>query len=408
MPSAGTTPPEAALAGYNFDKTFRDEKTGGYYRVRVTPTGALNQVLVQAEGRDPKSNETRSIRSYYTNNAIPGPMMSKGNITLSSGVFVHWGSVMSQGRVVLQGSNIYTFFPRKFARLDVVTDPTTPPTPDIPRDIDGPSGTNQKPVGAAKPHDWYSGYDVPDLPELDWETMRSSAAANGTLNCYTTGLNIATLSCPSSGTSFYDSNHAPKSRNNLIWYWDGDVTFNGNTYAAGGSDWTYQTNCKNLGIWGTVIVRGNMIINTGDCIGAAASPPLEPAMPAAGITPPNTIYLEYSDVETSTANYPGDGGVAGSVTAFRFGVDPIPPSTTDGEKTDLGIRGFVFVGGDLTLSSSADIYGALWVNGAVIPSGAANGVNVFYDRTLKVPVLNVVLVRDSWNEVTPTSTAWAP
>ena len=60
-----------------------------------------------------------------------------------------------------------------------------------------------------------------------------------------------------------------------------------------------------------------------------------------------------------------------------------------------------------------DFNGAVWVNGnvnATCPSGdptcSHSYCGVFYDDTLSVPTLNVILVRLSWQETTPSSVVW--
>ena len=79
--------------------------------------------------------------------------------------------------------------------------------------------------------------------------------------------------------------------------------------------------------------------------------------------------------------------------------------------TTVGMRGFTYVGGNLYLpnaNSFMDFNGAVWVVGDVVASGgSANAYcGIFYNDTLDLPTLNVVLVRRSWTEVTPSAQAW--
>jgi hypothetical protein len=52
--------------------------------------------------------------------------------------------------------------------------------------------------------------------------------------------------------------------------------------------------------------------------------------------------------------------------------------------------------------------GAVWVVGNVNGSGgnANSFCGVFFNDQLTLPTLNVVLIRQSWQEVTPSSASW--
>ncbi len=47
----------------------------------------------------------------------------------------------------------------------------------------------------------------------------------------------------------------------------------------------------------------------------------------------------------------------------------------------------------------------MWVVGDVISIAGANTM-VFYNAKLKVPTLNVVLMKDSWQETAASTTTW--
>ncbi len=55
-----------------------------------------------------------------------------------------------------------------------------------------------------------------------------------------------------------------------------------------------------------------------------------------------------------------------------------------------------------------DFNGAVWVNGNVTATEEQYSTfcGIFYDDTLTVPALNVILLRQSWQEVPASNTAW--
>jgi hypothetical protein len=118
---------------------------------------------------------------------------------------------------------------------------------------------------------------------------------------------------------------------------------------------------------------------------------------------PTNAWIEYQDMDTSSTNqYPGDLGNRNSAANYVLGSCS---SSCEGSLSgdDLGFYGFIYVGANVNFQGDADIFGAVWVVG----SWAAAGNNlVFYDDNLLLPMLNVVLVRKSWQEVAPSPTAW--
>ena len=394
------------LAGYNFDATYTDVP-GGSYRVTFS-TAANGRVQVWGEGRDANRKETRSIQATFANASLAGGLLAQGALTYA-GVFEnHWGPVMSQSNIAITATAATKFYPRKLSK-QVVTG-----TAGNPRDTNGLTAPNTNNL------EWWSNYSVPKLPLLDFATMRASAAATGTLNYYNGTLTSHTLTGYASwqpgGTNatnihylnatnkkcngylttdnhsrhFYDSLHHPNANQNLVWYWDNDVTFTGNGFAYG------IANCHAMGLFGTVVVRGNMTLGNGasDCYGGYLA------------NIPANAWMEYQTTDTTASGqYPGDNGLRSAWTVYNLGVNSWSGQT--GPVTDVGFRGLVYVGGNLTMlaGSSAEVHGVVWVVGTVT---AASGVDtmIYFDGDLEVPVLNVILTRESWREVSPNTTAW--
>ena len=100
----------------------------------------------------------------------------------------------------------------------------------------------------------------------------------------------------------------------------------------------------------------------------------------------------------ASGEYPADAGYHQSNSTFGFGSENFcVPIAGCSEISTVGIQGFVYVGGGLTLSSYLDINGAIWVNGDVQAYGGSytTFTSIFYDDTLQVPALNVILLRQS-------------
>ena len=255
-----------AIAGYSFDTTYRDV-AGGSYRVYMT-SAANKSITIIGEGRDDSTKEVRSLSVVFQNRTIYSPLLAQGNINYLRGVGIFWGPIMSQGNITLDNTTAQWYFPLKYARANVIG------TAGNPRDKTWPLPPNTDST------EWWANYPyVPELPILDFATLRSSAAATHTLNVYgckngtyytspTTGNNVAGAApwdarsscgdgsphytaasagaCYGASCHFGNSwNHTLSAKNqpntDYVWYWDGDVTFSGagNTpsYMGGGPDW---------------------------------------------------------------------------------------------------------------------------------------------------------------------------
>ena len=412
--SAGTV-----IANYNFDKTFTDIP-GGTYRIKFTAGPAARQVTVTAEGRDNSTNEVRAISAVYLNQTVYSAMMSGGGVSWSQGLGIYWGPIISQGDIILMDDNVARrYFPRKYAKGVVTTGPAVSAVYQN-RDNNGLETPNTDNV------EWWSDYPgVPNVPVLDFVSLRSSAAASGTLNVYGCGCAAipqytvngtavggwdvrAAGECTNpnpaapadvaphnthfgNSTNFYAARGLDPSKD-YVWYWDGDVTLEGNGYNG-----THATSLR-----GTVIVRGSLTLNSsGDMV-------------YSGNVPQNAWQEEQKllvdTFDTAAAGeYPADIGYHKSTGTWHFGVDSwCEPGISCGWVNTVGVKGFLYVGGNLNITNYMDINGAVWVNGAVVSNynNPSAFCGVLYDDSLMVPTLNVVLLRQSWQEVAVNPTAW--
>ncbi len=383
----------SVIGGYNFDTTYSDIP-GGYYRIKFSSGPTSRSVTIVAEGKDSMSREVRAIRAVYKNQTIPGAVLSGGVITWANAFSAHWGPVLCHSNINITDANAaQDFFPRKFSRQVVQTTIGS-----YDRDTNGLALPNTDNL------EWWSDYPVPDFPVLDFVALRSSASATGTLNVY----GCSKMTAGIVGSAWWGSNHCnvggsnhnglnhiqntwnhPSARKQYVWYWDGDAVITGNTGDEGN------------GIWGSVIVRGNLTNWAGDNYSYTGPVPSE-------------AYAEYakiskSAVDTSAVNeYPADNGYHKNRSTFNFGGETwtggkSPPSAAN---TDIGFRGLLYVGGNFDIEGPADVNGAVWVVGTVSKAVGSERTVVFFDDTLSLPTLNVVLVRSSWNEIMPSTTAW--
>lgn len=394
------------IPGYNFDTTYNDISSGTY-RIKFSSGPSSKQVTIWAEGRDSANKATRSVQEVVQNQTIYSALMAGGNISWSKGLCIYWGPIISQGNLVLADDSVAGwYFPLKYARGVVQGTATNP------RDTNGLTPPNTDNV------EWWSSYPVPDVPVLDFATLRSSAAATGTLNVYgcrstqggagTSGSATrwdTRSSCSSSGSHnshFGNPWSHPLSaqyqpNTDFVWYWDsGPVVLSGR--------WCSGAPCgQSTGLRGTFIFRGDLVIDTPGEYNYTST-----SVPTNAWEQENKLTKTTFDT-SATQQYPGDIGLHKSTGTFRFGTDSwCQPLSGCGWKTTVGLRGFTYVGGNLTILQFLDFNGAVWVNGNVTATGGTSTAfcGIFYDDTLSVPALNVILIKVNWNEVTPSNAPW--
>ena len=409
-----------SLAGYRFDTTYADVP-GGTYRVSVTSGPLEDQITILGEGRNSGRGEVRAIKAVYQNTAIPGAVISAGNVNPKDNSVVNWGPIMAMGNITITGTAaLNRYSPRKLAKLRVVGSAT------YPRDL---NAWNVAPNwDGADPNlsEWWSGYAVPELPIFDFETMKSSAIANGTYNCGAsagswngvtrvwTGLkpeaaNNWTLPC--NGTASVCTTAVCKVGNiyadrrynsDMIWYWDEGKT----------------VTLYNTGVKSTIIVRGHLIVEGDDCYGPTYGMNDSGHYCGRGtwtagpgnvtVNLPRDAWKQYRRITKTTNDtvalnqYPGDLGISSSAASYLMGSCS---AACEGGDTggDIGFYGFIYTGGNFTNNLASDVYGAVWVGGDMLGTG---NTNIFYNSGLRLPLLNVVLIRESWQETNPSAQAW--
>jgi hypothetical protein len=406
------------IPGYRFDVTYTDV-SGGTYRIYISSAGPKD-IYIIGEGRDPSNFEVRAVSATYQNLTLYSPLLATGTINYAKGITVFWGPMMSQGNITIMDDFVgQWYYPRKFAK-GVVSG-----TVANPRDTNGllPPNTDNS--------EWWSNYQaVPELPILDFVALRSSAAATNTLNvygCAASGVHTSTGVAPGfmeAGNAPWDGrgacsntgahnlhfsasyNHPLGAKANpyqantpagspLVWYYDGDLILGGDMTING----TYG-----IGLWGTLIVRGNLTLDANGDYNYTGNVPVNAWMEESKLT------INTNDT-AATGEYPADLGLHTTNATFKFGSDGFcVPGVSCGWINTVGRRGFTYVGGNLTVTNNGfmDFNGAVWVNGQVIATGADSSHFCFilYDDGLTLPTLNVILTRTSWLEVSPSHSAW--
>jgi hypothetical protein len=148
-------------------------------------------------------------------------------------------------------------------------------------------------------------------------------------------------------------------------------------------------------LYGTLIVRGNFTIASGD--NYTYTGPI-----------PATAWREYAFSDTAAnSQYPGDAGFRTNNATFNHGAQTWTGGPPAGN-TDVGVRGFVYIGGNFALNNIADLAGTIWVVGnTTVGAAVTERALVFYeDVSAGLPILNVVLSRLSWDETAPSAVAW--
>ena len=383
-----------AIAGYNFDTTYTDVP-GGSYRIQFSAVSG-GWVQIWGEGRDALSRETRSIKAVYKNTSAPGALMTGGTLTEAGSAIVHWGPMLAQNNINITGNGLNHHYPRKLSKQVV-----------LPYDTNGLTPPNTDNL------EWWSGFAVPSLPVLDFTTLRSSAAATNTVNC--NGQWNATnnqIHCDSNLSSCvncvvnFEGNtvSVTNSHHNLVYTYTDDASVSDNRSNSNYVwYWDNNVNILNPQVMGTIIVRGNLSTNGSDWYG-----PYGYINNNVNVAVPVNAWLEYQKIKVNAnANaqnqFPADNGANHSLLAnYVIGACG---STCEGSASgnDLGFYGFIYVGQDVNFQGDADIVGAVWVVGNW--SAAGNNL-IFYEDNLLLPMLNVVLVRQSWQEVSPGTQAW--
>lgn len=334
------------ISNYNFDLAYEDvPSTGsplGKYTIQITthPTNKKWRII-RAIGLDASTREKRAIELILERQGADSSLYSENTISLSGNAVVHWGPMRSEQNITATAD----YFPRKISKQQVVGRPLNP---------------------------------NPDPDEEYWHYYTGTLGSTGINDSSYTARAFEQPYCTHVNTDTYNYyTHEATQRlqgmecnHQRVWYYTSNLSIRGGTY-----------------IYGTLIVRGNLDFTGTSSAGSYT------------ITPPQQAWEEYKKIDTVAANeyYADAGGGPPSTisSSFQFGATG-NPDKKDATKDNVTIRGFVYVGGNLSVNGNVIIHGAIIVKGTV--SGSGN-LTIFYDDNLGVEMTDAPIVRKSWKEV---------
>jgi hypothetical protein len=346
-------------SGYNFDTSYADID-GGSYSLSVTSGPAIQEATIIAVGRDNLKREIRSLKVVYANTLAGNvAVYGQGGVAISGGVTVEWGAVMSPKSINANSLN----YPQFWSASSITTFDTDPNPPNC----DSPNCVQ-----------WHSyNPNIPSLPSIDFDFYRSSAQQNTTGGCPTGG--------SPAGSCYYVSTF--------------DFTSNGNQWDTGSHGQTKGTvfiegsmTAKNMYHIGNMIIMGNWNLDNGNF--GAGSPTM---------VMPTNAWKQYGSPAASNAAWTHYKSWGDGLASFP-GLNSSHSYTANVSDTKCALNGFMYVGNNMTDSGgggNADVYGGLYVNGAV-NIGAHSGVTVYFNSaaTQDLATTNVILSRISWQDST--------
>lgn len=340
-----TATSSATIAGYNFDTAYADID-GGSYAVRISsyPDDSEKRII-EGVGKDTVTGQVRHIKAIYVNaGAVTSAIKAQKTVSVGAAVRVHWGPIMSGTGINTGGRN----FPRFYSGGNI-----------SPQDTDGAGGINTDGV------QWWSYYQVPDMPPIDLDFYQSSAVNSGVP--------------PSSkcGTSYYI---------NTSKTFKGCQDTTGKPYFITG-DATFSPGSGGNFITGSLIVLGNLSIsgNGGGSGSYNAKVPLK-------------AWREYGNNWAQYQSY--DSGAPASYSAA---VSENYSSAATYPLSTVLIHGFVYVGGSQGLVGGGNgiLHGAMiTANDATVGTST---FDLYYDSEIATAVrmTGIALSRVSWDEASP-------
>lgn len=335
------------------DHEFNDVAGGSY--VIVVSSGPNNrQATVTSIGRDRLQREVRMIIALYTEQVMTGTALYNGGGANVSGnnLKIEWGSVVSKGPIVTN-----KVYPQFFSASSV--------------SLDGNGGS---PPNCDSPDccQWFSYHkDIPPFPDIDLDFYRSSAAAGGT---YFTG-----DKCWKNSGGGCGANGGTGACCNYLYADGGTVFVDGNlTIASPGTS-----------VIGNLIVTGNLTFATGN-FGKGAPIPTLPV--------PREAWKNYCRNWAQYQTF--DGSAPSSFPGLDNSYSSSASLTYTPTSDKMFLRGFLFVGGNMSLSGgggSAYISGSGFVQNTSTMTASSN-VTFYFDESVarEVKTTTVPLVLEKW------------
>ena len=352
------------IDGYHFDKVYTSED-GGTYAISITSHSTdPDKRVVESVGRNKPRGQTRRIRQVLLNGNAADFATRAVNLVSNTGGNDHieLGPVISGNSIDATART----FPRYYSAGHVT-----------PQDGGSTSASTDNVY-------WWSYYDIPPLPNINFAAYLASATASDTLyggapnGCgkaagakyhYTAAMGAAAEFKGCTDTS------------GRTYYFDPGVDV---TFKAGGSGGNF--------IRGTVIMQGNFIISGSG--GASGS--------YAARLPPEA-WKEYGHDATTWTHYKTFDPTCPHATYAAAVAANYVASNKTYNLSDVLIHGFMYTGGSQGLSGggNCNLNGALL--SAVNATMGTSTMGIYYDDSVasNIIIQGVNIVPDSWYEVRP-------
>lgn len=344
--TAGT----GTLTNYHFDRAYTDVEGGSYSIDIYADSEHSDRRIIEGVGRDQSTNEIRKIKAVYKQATAAFAARARRTATVGASCNMHWGPAYALKSIETGGRT----FPRYYS-TGVVT----------PQDTDGAGGVNTDNI------QWWSTFNVPPSPILNFDFYADSATASGTTP---SGCGLA------GGTTNY--------------YIRGNATFQGCTDTSGKAyyitgDASFSSSGSNF-INGSLIIRGNLTISGNGGSGHASG--------SYNAHVPEQAWKEYGN---SWATYQDFDASAPSTYQTALSNDYVAASTLTYAVSNILVHGFIYTGGSQGLNGGGNgrFHGVLLSeNNATINT---SNFTIYFDDTVAIQVrtTNVYLESVSWQEV---------
>jgi hypothetical protein len=104
------------ITHYNNDFEYTDV-AGGKYKIKITSGPSAGEVTVLAKGLATATQETRGLEAVYTRLLLESSLQTEGALEYKPNLKVHWGPVVSQTSINQAPSD---YFPRKYSKGQIV------------------------------------------------------------------------------------------------------------------------------------------------------------------------------------------------------------------------------------------------------------------------------------------------
>jgi len=286
-------------------------------------------------------------------------MSVSGGITYRPNLHVHWGPIVSYTSMDFSGGRDY--FPRKYSAGAVT-----------PLDSVDDASNGAMPSAAWSTYDWTSFYDLGVQPSINTATYKQMAR-----NSIVPQLRI--------GTGSGAANHETSGGFDSGYYYEPSLPGYPKGFKidlpSGGGAYTFDSSTSVIYIEGNVVAFPNTswlnvkaLVVTGNLDFNARGGSYTAAIPS-----------------HAADEYQHPSAASSWLSAWN------PPATTY-PLSNLGMHGFLYVGGDLTTGAGgASMCGAIFVGGGV----SINTFTLYYDQDIANNVLinNAKITRSSWDEI---------